>query len=72
MIFDVRLGKTSGLLAVKEILEQGFVPHVFVTDDAVRSLPLGPEAVLIQKPYRPSDLVTAIAKATARRPTTEQ
>jgi DNA-binding response OmpR family regulator len=66
MIVDVRLGTTSGISAVKEILEQGFVPHVFVTGDAVRSLPLGPEAVLVQKPYRPSDLVAAIAKATAR------
>jgi len=66
MIVDIRLGTTSGISAVKEILEQGFVPHVFVTGDSVRDLPLGPEAVLVQKPYRPSDLVIAITRATAR------
>jgi hypothetical protein len=39
------------------------VPHVFVTGDGLRGLSLGPEAVLIQKPYRISDLAAAIARA---------
>ena len=63
MIVDIGLGETSGIAAVKQILELGFVPHVFVTGDGLRGLPLGPEAVLIQKPYRSSDLVAAIARA---------
>jgi CheY-like chemotaxis protein len=66
MIVDVGLGKASGIAVVSEILKQGFVPHVFVTGDAVRNLPVGPKAILLQKPYRLSDLVAAIAKATGR------
>jgi len=67
MIVDVGLGEASGIAAVKEILKEGFVPHVFVTGDMLRGLPLGPDAVLIQKPYRGADLVAAIARAIGSR-----
>ena len=63
IIVDIGLGDASGIAAVEQILKEGFVPHVFVTGDILRGLPLGPEAVLIQKPYRGSDLVAAIARA---------
>jgi two-component system, response regulator PdtaR len=63
MIVDIDLGEASGIAAVEQILKEGFVPHVFVTGDDLRGLPLGPEAVLIQKPYKSSDLVAAIARA---------
>jgi two-component system, response regulator PdtaR len=63
MIVDIGLGEASGISAVEQILKAGFVPHVFVTGDGLRGLPVGPEAILIQKPYRCSDLVAAIAKA---------
>jgi len=63
MIVDVGLGEANGIAAIKEILKEGFVPHVFVTGDVLRGLPLGSDAVLIQKPYRGSDLVAAIARA---------
>ena len=63
MIVDVGLGEASGIAAVEEILREGFVPHVFVTGDLVRNLSLGPDAVLLQKPYRGSDIVAAIARA---------
>ena len=63
MIVDVGLGEVSGVAAVKAILKEGFVPHVFVTGDLVRNLSLGPDAVLLQKPYRDSDIVAAIARA---------
>jgi len=52
MIVDVGLGEASGVAAVKEILQSRFVRHVFVTDHAVRGIPLGPDTVLIQKPFR--------------------
>ena len=42
MIVDVGLGEASGVAAVKEILNGGFVPHVFVTGDILRNLALGP------------------------------
>jgi two-component system, response regulator PdtaR len=63
MIVDIGLGEASGIVAVKEILRRGFVPHLFVTGDTVRGIPLGPETVLIQKPFRVSDLERAIQRA---------
>lgn len=68
MIVDVGLGEASGVAAVKEILRSGFVPHVFATGDALRDLSLGPEAVLIQKPFRGPDIVLAIERALAAKP----
>ena len=65
MIVDVGLGEASGVVAVKEIFRGGFVPHVFVTGASVRGMPLGPETVLIQKPFRVSDLEQAIKRALA-------
>jgi CheY-like chemotaxis protein len=65
MIVDVGLSEASGVAAVKEIVRIKFVPHVFVTGDAVRGTPLGPETVLIQKPFRVSDLERAIQEALA-------
>ena len=67
MIVDIGLKEASGIAAVKEILKEGFVPHVFVTGDILRGLPLGPDAVLIQKPYRGADLVAAITRAIGSR-----
>jgi two-component system, response regulator PdtaR len=63
MIVDVGLGEASGIAMVKEILKGGFVPHVFVTADVLRDLSLGPDAVLIQKPFREPDIVQAIQRA---------
>ena len=63
MIVDVGLTEPSGVAAVKEIVRIKFVPHVFVTCDPVRGSPLGPETVLIQKPFRVSDLERAIQEA---------
>src|SRR5271157_6419674 len=68
MIVDVRLGEASGIAAVKEILRSGFVPHVFVTGDTVRGTPLGPDTVLMRKPFRVSDLERAIERALSAAP----
>ena len=68
MIVDVGLGEASGIVAVKEILRNGFVPHVFVTGGALRGTSLGAESVLIQKPFRVSDLEQAIQRALSAAP----
>jgi DNA-binding response OmpR family regulator len=68
MIVDVGLSRASGIAAVKEILGSGFVPHVFVTSDAVGGMSLGPDTVLIRKPFRVSDLDRAIQRALAAVP----
>ena len=65
MIIDLGLGEASGIAAVKAILQSGFVPHVFVTGEALSSISLGRGAVLIRKPFRVSDLDQAIQRALA-------
>ena len=65
MIVDVGLGEASGIAAVKAILRSGFVPHVFVTGEAFSGVSLGPDTVLIRKPFRVSDLDQAIQRALA-------
>jgi CheY-like chemotaxis protein len=72
MIVDVGLGEASGIAAVKEILSSGFVPHVFVTGDILRGMSLGSETVLIQKPFRVSDLERAIQRAFAAAPLSDE
>jgi CheY-like chemotaxis protein len=71
MIFDIKLAERSGVAAVREILRECFVPNVFVTGDLLRNLELGPDAVLIQKPYRRADLEAAIARVIAASQTVE-
>jgi two-component system, response regulator PdtaR len=63
MIVDVGLGEASGIAAVKEILSSSFVPYVFVTGSALSGLSMGPDTVLIRKPFRVSDLDQAIQTA---------
>ena len=72
MIVDIGLGEASGLIAVKEILRSGFVSHVFVTGSAVRGMPFCPDTVLIQKPFRVSDLERAIQRALATAPASDR
>ena len=63
MIVDAQLGDGSGVSAVEKILRSGFVPHLFVSGDTSRVLALRPDAVVIQKPFRESDLARAIQRA---------
>lgn len=65
MIVDVGQGEATGIAAVKEILQSRLVPHVLITGEAVRGMPLGPDTVFIQKPFRVSDLEQAIQRALA-------
>jgi CheY-like chemotaxis protein len=63
MIVDVGLGEASGIAAVKQILSSSFVPYVFVTGSALSGLSVGPDTVLLRKPFRVSDLDQAIQRA---------
>jgi two-component system, response regulator PdtaR len=63
MIVDARLGDESGVSAVEEILRAGSVPHLFVSGDTSGVRVLRPGAVIIQKPFRESDLARAIQRA---------
>ena len=63
MIVDAHLRDGSGISAVAAILRAGFVPHVFVSGDPLRDQPLARGAVVLQKPFRDSELVRAIERA---------
>jgi CheY-like chemotaxis protein len=63
MIVDSRLAVGNGVSAAGKILLSGFIPHVFVTGDALTDAVLSPRAVAIRKPFRESDLVRAMQLA---------
>ena len=63
MIVDDRLGRGSGVSAVEEICRTRRIPHVFVSGnpDSVRFR--HPDATVIGKPFRDTQLFGAIATA---------
>ncbi|MGO9005502.1 MAG: response regulator [Beijerinckiaceae bacterium] len=63
MIVDARLRDGSGISAVEEILHTGFVPHVFISGDTSHIRSSRPGAVVLQKPFRESDLARAVQRA---------
>ena len=63
MIVDAQLSNGSGISAVEEILRIRVIPYVLVSGDISKVQALRPGAVLMQKPYRESDLVQAIQSA---------
>ncbi|MBC7433742.1 MAG: response regulator [Rubritepida sp.] len=63
MIVDAGLRRGSGVAAVQAILRQGFIPHVFVSGAVIAGL--GPEAVVLLKPYTEAELVAAMQRAMA-------
>jgi two-component system, response regulator PdtaR len=60
MIIDAGLGGGSGVSAVEQILRKGPLAHVFMTGDAGRVRERRPDAVVLRKPFRESELVRAI------------
>ncbi|OYY91804.1 MAG: response regulator [Sphingomonas sp. 28-66-16] len=65
MIVDSGLGDSSGVDAVATILKTSFIPHLFVTGNALEVAARRPDAVILQKPFFVPELVTAIARARA-------
>ncbi len=65
MIVDARLRDGSGISAVRAILGSGFVPHVFISGDTASVQASTPTAIVLQKPFRESDLVQAVHRALA-------
>jgi two-component system, response regulator PdtaR len=60
LVVDAQLGEESGISAVEEIARTGPIPHLFVSGDTSRIKALRPDAVVIQKPFRETDLAQAI------------
>jgi two-component system, response regulator PdtaR len=63
MIVDALLGLGSGVAAVEQILRTWLVPHVFISGDLFRVRKLRPSTVMLQKPFRESDLASALQRA---------
>lgn len=63
MIVDALLGLGSGVAAIEQILRTWLVPHVFVSADLSRIRSLRPDAVMLQKPFRESELASAMQRA---------
>jgi two-component system, response regulator PdtaR len=68
MIVDCRLREGNGIEAMTAILNDGFVPHIFMTGDDLRGQRIDPAAVILQKPFLDSQLSAAIDKACPRIP----
>jgi DNA-binding response OmpR family regulator len=63
IIVDAQLIEGDGILAVDQILNTGFVPHLFISGNIKKVLARRPGAVAIQKPFRDSELDQAIRRA---------
>jgi DNA-binding response OmpR family regulator len=63
LIVDPGLLRGSGISAVTEILRTVFIAHVFVSGDKLWDRQLHPRAITLQKPFRESDLASAIQRA---------
>ncbi len=61
MVVDAHLSEGCGLAAVAEILRAGPVPHIFIS--GTRLAPPRPDAVMLQKPFLPAELVRAMHRA---------
>jgi len=66
MIVDEQLGRGSGLSVIESVLQNGPMPHVFVSGDTSRIRTLRPLAIVLEKPYFETDLEQAIWRAFAR------
>jgi CheY-like chemotaxis protein len=63
LIVDAQLGDGNGVSAVDQILQNGFVPHLFMSGNIRKVLARRPSAVWIEKPFCESELVQAIQRA---------
>jgi DNA-binding response OmpR family regulator len=62
MIVDGQLDEGSGVGAMREILAQGFVAHIYVTGDEARLRGLTRDAVVLTKPFSLNSLLVAMAQ----------
>ena len=62
MIVDGRLRNGSGISAVDKICHAEPIPHLFLSGDVSGVRALRPDAIVVQKPFRESDLAKAIQR----------
>ena len=62
MIVDVGLGQGSGLVAMDDILANGFIPHIFMSGNTARVEAQRPGTPVLLKPFNQSQLEHAIER----------
>lgn len=65
MIVDVGLAQGNGVHAVKRILRERFVPHVFISGDKLDHEGLHPLAMRLRKPFRDTELAASLSQVFA-------
>ena len=63
IVADARLREGSGISAIREILRDGFVPHVFVSGDVATVRKLSKDVIVLEKPFTEAELSQAIDRA---------
>lgn len=63
MFVDENLAKGSGISAIKQILQGGFVAHIFTSGDKSLVEQRSPNVIVLSKPFREQDLVHAMEAA---------
>ncbi|WP_370674316.1 response regulator [Pleomorphomonas sp. PLEO] len=62
MVVDVGLAQGNGVRAINRILQQRYVPHVFISGDRLDYVGLHPHAVRLHKPFRDVDLAASLSQ----------
>jgi CheY-like chemotaxis protein len=65
LIVDANLDEGDGISAVRRILLNRRVPHIFISGDVLSAGHLDAEAIVLQKPFQEQDLARAIRQAFA-------
>jgi len=63
MLVDMHLHEGSGIGAVTRILASTFIPHIFITGNAIRDQACLPRAIQLQKPFNEQQLAKAVTEA---------
>jgi CheY-like chemotaxis protein len=60
IMVDANLYEGTGISAIAKILLDRFIPHIFMTGDPYMIQALAPGAIILRKPFKLHDLVSAI------------
>jgi DNA-binding response OmpR family regulator len=63
MIVDANLAEGSGVSAMRQILANGFIPHLFTTGDPQQVRELVNDPIIVAKPFNLQSLTAGIAQA---------
>jgi len=62
LIVDRQLSPGSGVDAVDTIMQTSYIPHILVSGSIASLRKLRPDAIMLEKPYSPAALASAIVR----------